>query len=302
MKTVIIDKFGNIENKKMLKRDFIKLFSLNIRDLRPVFSDLQVATIMPRREVLIINLGFIKAILSENKVFLLLQQEKNNRISNFIETLKHQDIEKKDNFYFFILEKILDEKSKQMKKKVMDLVKITEDVLITAREDLSDRNLTQLLYIKKRVSKIETRLSEIDSALRDVLDDDDVLNKVIQISSHVEQDVLEAESIFENFTEQIEDYIGNIHRVTEDVQDTEEFINLKLSSRRTNIVKFDLIATMFTLILSFLAVVVGLFGVNLKNHFEDNDNAFLILSLLLVIFSILSNFVLFIYLKKKKVL
>ena len=145
-------------------------------------------------------------------------------------------------------------------------------------------------------------------SIRALTDDENEFNDLVNISFSKENDEFEnsenfeeAESILENFIEQIEDYIGSVFTEKEEVQDTEEYINLKLSSRRTIIGKFDLIATILMLNLSFLAVIVGLFGVNIKNHLENSSIAFLGLSSILVITFIIMTTLAFMVLKRKKV-
>jgi magnesium transporter len=189
-----------------------------------------------------------------------------------------------------------------MKDKVLEINKNSELILPKIKKDLTDYNLTELLFLKKRVSKIETRLREIKEAVKEILDDDDEFSDLVSISSNDKSDYEETESILENFIEQIDDYIGNMFAAKEDVQDTEEYMNLKLSSRRTTIVKIDLIATIITLGLSLLAVIVGLFGVNLKNHIEDSSMAFQYLYISLIILFLALVIGIFYYLKKKKVI
>ncbi len=301
MKIFILNKDGSFREKDMKKQDFVKKFSLNIRDLRPVYSKVQVVTILQRGKVLIINLGFIKAILSNEQVYFL-QHFQSESLEIFLKFFKSYNIKDIDNFYLFILEKILDRKSRQMREKISKINNKAEDLLPKIKNNISDHNLIELLYLKKKVSKIETRLKEIREAVREILDDSNEFADLVSISSNNNKDDFEeAESILENFIEQIEDYIGNMFSTKEDVQDTEEYINLKLSSRRTIIGKFDLIATIVTLGFSFLAVIVGLFGVNIKNHLENNEMAFMYLSFILFILFITIMIIIFYYLKKKKV-
>ena len=110
----------------------------------------------------------------------------------------------------------------------------------------------------------------------------------------------EITSILENFIEQIEEIDGTIRRLRESVDDTEEFITLKLNARRTAIIRADLLATITTLILSFLAVIVGLYGTNIRNGFENSPEAFATLKLFLVGFFILSLAIAYLILKKKR--
>jgi uncharacterized membrane protein len=86
------------------------------------------------------------------------------------------------------------------------------------------------------------------------------------------------------------------------MEDVEEYVDLKLSSRRTSIVMFDLIATVITLVLSLLAVIVGLFGANLRNGWENSHLAFISLSYFLIFIFVFLLLTFLIYLKHRKII
>lgn len=214
----------------MKKTDFLQKYSLNIRDLRPVFSPLQVSTILPRDDSVIINLGFIKNILSSAEAYFLVQG-KNEKIKKLVENIsKHIKKESPDVFYLFILEKIFEAKVEQMSQKVRNIKKELEPLLHHAREQFREENLKALLFNKKRITKLESRLGEIESAINEVLEKEENFNELISIEEEkLKIDAAEAESILENFLEQIEDIKGNILRLKDDLENTQEFLDLKMS-------------------------------------------------------------------------
>jgi magnesium transporter len=302
MKTTIIKNNNDFSEENINRTDFSKLLSLNIRNLRPVFSILQVSTILPRTNAVIINLGFIKAILTEKTAYFL-HQNNSESLEAFLEKLKEQlKSTKRENFYLFILEKILDAKAKQMNKKISLIEDSLQKLLNSIQKNFSNHNLETMLFLKKRISKMETRLNEIHSAAKEVLEDEQNFLDLISLGQVKKFDRTETESILENFIEQIEDSMGHIFRAKEELDDTDQYINLKLSSQRTTVVRIDLIATLFALIFSFLAVLVGLYGVNLKNGFENSNIAFYILSFILIIIFIIMSGAFIIFLKKRKIL
>jgi magnesium transporter len=303
MRVVIINKGGKIKEQQILRLDFVKKFDLNIRDLRPVFSDLQVATILPRKKVIIINLGFVKAILSKEEVFILKHNNKNT-LDRFLKSFKqinYQGI--KQGFFLFILERIFDAKVEQLKEKIAKIKNITEKVLTGVQVNFSEGELKKLLDLKKKVSRMEVRLNEIYQAIKEILDEDDNFSEMVSFGqNNSKKNKLEVESILENFMEQIEDNVREIFRLKEEIEDVEEYVDLKLSSKRTGIVLFDLMATVVTLVLSFLAIIVGLFGVNIENGLEDSTFAFRTLSVVLVVLFFLLLTVFLILLRRRKII
>ncbi len=304
MKAYYLTKNGKISERNVSRHDLVKEFGLNIRDLRPVFSALQVTTILPRSKAIIVNFGFIKAVLSEHVAYFL-QQHASATFDVFLQKLTEQypkKENKKQSFHLFILEQILDAKMAQMTKKINDIDTRVTTILETVKKHLSVKGLENLLAIKKRTSRMEVRLKEILSAIQDVLDDDKSLLELTMLDTTAKKDTHEVESILENFLEQMEDKMGHLFRMKEDIEDTQEFMELKLSNMRTTVVRLDLIATMTTLILSFLAVIVGLFGTNIKNGLENSHIAFVVLSLTMIMFFIVSYMAILYLLKKREVL
>lgn len=265
MKIFLINNKGEIEEKNYDRKKFALKLELNIRDLRPVFLAMQVSTILPRKNSLIINLGFIKAILTKNNVYFL-RHNKSQTFDGFLNDLiKKIKLNQHSTFYLFIFEKILAAKSQQIKGKILNIETISKDVLKEIKGGFSEKSLEKILVLKKRVSRMEFRLQELVSAVREVLDIDTNFSELVSLGNNFAVDKIEVESILENFLEQTEDEVGHLFRVKEEIDDTQEFLDLKLSNKRTAIVRFDLIATLLTLILSILALITGLFGVNLKN-------------------------------------
>ena len=305
MKAIKINKFGELEELNMMKKDMAEKYELNIRDLRPVYSFLQVATFLPRKNVLIVNLGKYKVVISKNEAYFLIHHPNLlDYVKDFLKInshkLKEKDIDRI--FYLYILEKILDVKYQEIKNKNQDMMSEANSVLEKIRQSFHEKDLEPLIRIKKRVLRNESKLTEILSAVKEVLDDDENFEELISLGGNVEVNSLEAESVLENFLEELEDEIGNLNQVKETLDHGQEIIDLTLSIRRTNIGRIDLFATVSSLVMGILAVIVGLYGVNLKNHLENSEIAFYVLAALLVLFIILSAVFAVWYLRKKKVI
>jgi magnesium transporter len=290
MKAIKLIDSGELEDIVISKKEMAEKFELNIRDLRPVYSILQVATFLPRKNVLIINLGKYKVIVSKNEAYFMIHVN-NDEVKDFVKTISYKIKERKTEhiFYLFILEQILDAKYKEIKEKNSAMLTEANSVLDKIRKSFHEKDLEPLVRIKKRVLRNESKLAEILSAIKEVLDDEENFNELVSLGDNYKLNSFEAESVLENFLEELEDEIGNLFQIKETLEHGQEIIDLTLSIRRTKIGRIDLFATITTLIMGILAVVVGLYGVNLKNHLEDSDTAFFILTFSLVIFIILSG-------------
>ena len=308
MKVIIIDNENNIEKKEINRKETKNIFSLHIRDLRPIFSYLQVSTILPRKKVVIMNLGFVKAILAKKKVYLFSHNTDGETFKNFLLELKSKLNNTNDedfkNFFLTTIETIFETKARQINGKIDIIDKKVKKVLSEVHKKSSEEYLKNILSLKKKVSQLEIRVREILSAGREVLEDDENFEELQNIfnSKKNEELNLELESILENFIEQFEENLGHIKRAKEDIEDTDEYLNLSLSSRRTQMAKIDLFATLIGVTFSFLAVVVGSFGMNLKNNNENSFKFFLNLNIGMILFFIISLIILLFFLKRKKII
>ncbi len=300
MKTLHLDKNGLITIKHFTRSSFCALFKdINTRDLRPVFSTMQVSTILPRDTVLIINLGFIKCVITPKSVYFTIHNN-SDEVEAIIKKIQIKLQNKnEDLFVLTILEALFDAKISQLKIKVSDAEKRVNIILKKIRTKFHESDLEKLLILKKHLSRLETRNKEILSATEEVLDDKEDFDQILSLTNNDQVSGDELESIFDNFLEQLENTDGIIFGLEESIEDNEEFVNLTLNVRRTSFIQLNLMATLFTLILSLLAVIVGLYGVNLKNGLENNLNAFHTLSSILFAIFIILTIALFIYLKKK---
>jgi len=70
---------------------------------------------------------------------------------------------------------------------------------------------------------------------------------------------------------------------------------------RNTIIKFDLLVSTATGVLALLAVVTGLYGMNLKNNLEQNSQAFENVTISLIFIFFLGLGLLIAWLKRKKV-
>ena len=278
MKSLVLQNDGKTEEREVGKSELLRRYSfLNIRDLRPVFSPLQVATILPRSEVLVVNLGFVKAIIGKDIVHFLFasSDEKTNKfLKKLIDDIKGGENFGSRLFYLLVLEKILESKTDQLNKKVETLKTRAENVLKQITKHFSKETLEKLLALKKKISRLEIRVKEIQSAIDEILDDEESFDQLVQIGGGSDDARLEAESVLENTVEQVEDNLGNVLRISEDIEDTEEYLSLRVDHFRNKIIKIDLAVSTVTLVFAVLAVVVGLYGMNIKNGFENSIEVF----------------------------
>ena len=301
MKAFSITSSGDFAEQDLVRRDLVKEFKIHIRDLRPVFLIKQVSTLVRRGECIIVNLRSIKMLIGHKNLYIFnLSNSKN--IKNFAELLT-QRIKKKEQIKFehIVLEFSLEYILEQIKRRFEDIERISDKILTNLNNLLHDEDFEKLLSLKKQLSKLGSNTKEINEMIEDILGDHEKIKELYLYQKNIFK-TEELESILENFIEQIEDISNRIDELNENIDYTQEILTLKMSSRRNTIIKFDLLINSITAILAFLAVIVGFYGMNVKNYLEESGNASTMLGIILFVIFIFFGLGIFWYLKRKKIL
>ncbi len=293
-----INSNGDISEKQFQRKDIAQKFDMYVRDLRPVFSVKQLSTISPRGAGIIVNFWNIKMVIGKDQVFLF-QSESKIIQEEFIPILiaKIQRKETRAPFELRTLESALTYAFDKLNTEFQKIESGIQKILYKLKSTVSDEHFEMLLNHKKHLNKIQISIKEMEETLEEILKDEEDIYELCL--SKKKDEVEEVESILEHSWEQFEDLSHRIHELSENIDDTQEVITLKMANRRNMIIRFDLYATLITAVLSGLAVIVGAFGMNLANHLEKNKYAFLLISVGIFIFFVLSIFLANWYVKRK---
>ncbi len=305
MKTVEINHLGKKNTHEVARKNLVETLEVPFRDLRPIFSISQVATIFARGKAVIMNLGVIKMLITHDKAWLF--NTDNEEVTDLIAPGLAKSLKNKSELEFElrVIEFAFNHKLQKMKSTAEELEKATVRLLRRVEKDYDDRSLERLLRLKKQLSRFEIILKENEAAALEVLDDDEDLKDLCitqKLSAKKTIDIEEIESIFESYTDQIERLSYHLVDLKENIDDTQEIIALKLQNRRNSIIRYDLLATLITAFFSLLAVVTGLYGMNITNNLEQNHTAFwIIVGAFVLIFALFCVLVLG-FLKRRKIL
>lgn len=301
MRCLKISDNGASSAHEVVRRDLVQDFDLHVRDLRPIFSLRQMPTIARRGKAIVINFRAVKLVVGADSVFIFNVDDE--KISEgFLQLLTERIISREKEVRFehvvldislnYMLSKTLDnfEKAKRLVEKILGML----------RTQHHDEVFENLLTAKKKLSKLGKNTHELNDLLDDLLDDDEDLSELC-LSSRA-KDTENVESILENAVEQLEDVGNRIDELDENIDDTQEILTLKLSTRRNKIIQVDLILTSLTAVFAFLAVVTGLFGMNILNNIERSNEAFWWVTIGLIIFAFLATLFAHLWMKRKKIL
>ena len=113
---------------------------------------------------------------------------------------------------------------------------------------------------------VHTQSGETHNAYFDAYDED--------------KDLQELEDLLETYFTHVDSTHRSLNGLNEYIDDLEDLIEIELDSQRNQLIKLELILTTATLCLTCFSVVVGIFGMNIKNNVENEHGMFLMVVLL----------------------
>ena len=288
MRTYIFDLKGNTTQRDVTRAEMVDMFAVNVRDLRPILIKKQVTTMFRRGQSIIVNIQDIKMVLDAEKALLFFEHEnQESQVLNFFKKRITAGLNDTA-FELFMIEQAFGYIFGKLKNQFNAIGKVAEKTMRKLSDRPTDEYLEQLLVLKKKIGKIENQMEHIQDVLQEALEEENIPELCLK-SDPQDQDLEQVESVIESLYEQAEMLNENIDELNENLDDSQEILLLKIANKRNTIIKFDLIVSFVAAVFGFLAVVVGLYGMNLKNHMETDETAFyyvlggLVLVLLLAI-------------------
>ncbi|KAI8054961.1 uncharacterized protein B0P05DRAFT_560911 [Gilbertella persicaria] len=287
------DKKGAVKTTagEFLKSDFCQQHSLLPRDLRTIdtYSVYQKPTILVRPEAVLVNIAHLKALIKCDAVVLFdtFGSADSYNQSIFIYDLQERLKSQKDGlpFEFRALEAILISVTSSLQSE-LDILEGPVNKLLGDIEDLADieesmhgDKLRDLLQYSKKLSKFEQDALSIRDVLEEVLDNDDDLAAMYlsdkkQGKYRAPSDHEEIELLLEAYYKQTEEIAAKAETLRQHMRSTEEIIQLILDVSRNSLMWYDIRLTILTLSASVVSGFGAIFGMNLKNYFEDDPYAF----------------------------
>ncbi|CAG9464355.1 unnamed protein product [Pedinophyceae sp. YPF-701] len=88
--------------------------------------------------------------------------------------------------------------------------------------------------------------------------------------------IAEVEMLLEAYYMQADNTLERLRALQEYVGDTEDLLEISMDSLRNRLITLELMLTLASLSVAFIAMVAGVFGMNMKNTFEESTQAFIV--------------------------
>ncbi|KAI7857669.1 hypothetical protein BDC45DRAFT_500349 [Circinella umbellata] len=272
------------------KADLCQRHSLLPRDLRGIdsHSTYQKPAILVRSEAILVNMTYLKALVKSDLVVLFdtFGSSDSYNQSIFIYDLQerlrsHHELP----FEFRAIEAILVSitSSLQSELEVLEtpVIKLLSDLedIADVEESVKQSHLRDLLQYSKKLAKFEKDALSIHDAIDDLLDHDEDLAAMYLTAKKAGKpralsDHEEVELLLEAYLKQTEEIASKASSLISDMRSTEEIVQIILDVSRNSLMWFDIRLSIITLSASIVSVYGAVFGMNLKNYFEDDPLAF----------------------------
>lgn len=288
------------------KTEFCAENGLQVRDLR----QLEVAhsttpnlppAILSRGQSIFVSLVYTKAIIKQNCVkFIqngsLVDENMPTFFNDLLNDLQEQLVSpqrKVCSFEFLVLECLLDHMSIALSRKVDYLQSGVDALLLTLEKTVDRESLKSLLLYNKELTKFQSIATSIRSTIDDLLQSDTDMaamylsrtatikqlnygaNNITvsavptQVSEHEELELL-----LEHFMRILDEIIGKIDDLLQNIQSTEGISNIVLDSQRNALLRLELRLTICGFSMGFAGLGASCFGMNLQSHLEHHPSAF----------------------------
>ncbi|KAH9008562.1 Mg2+ transporter protein cora-like protein [Lactarius hengduanensis] len=292
LRCTVLDAEGNVKtiSGQFKRSDLCAEHRLNPRDLRKIDSRIPnlVPTILPRREVILVNVLHIRALVKADAVVLFdTYGSTDSRLHSVF--LYHLEHNLKTRGYglpyeFRALESIFISVVSALEAEMVFIRNLVGGLLAELEDDINHDKFKRLLHYSRRLTSFQNRVKLVEAAFEEVLEQDEDLAAMYltdrkndvprQLSDHEELELL-----LETFSKQVEEIVNEAENIHGNVQSTQEIVELILDSNRNALLALDLKVSIGTMGIGTGALIAGLFGMNasfrlLTSRMEELPYAF----------------------------
>ena len=266
-----------LSNKNILDLDNdIKNHDL---DLIKNDSRYKISTLLVRKKCIIIVIDEIKCIILNDKIiFFSIEQE-------LADIIKKISSKTKETIGFSVLDKILS----YITSKYNDKVNITINDTINLLENTQyKKSLKEVVKQQNFLIRFKIKVTELKEILDELIDNNEDLQS---INNSINSDnPKEIEIILETYENYIQNILNNIEGILKEIEINQNLYSIDLAINRNLLAQMTAKISIVSLGISSGTFISSTFGMNLNNHIEDDNYAFVVMTILSFIISFLIIF------------
>ncbi|KAF7044398.1 hypothetical protein CFC21_053626 [Triticum aestivum] len=321
---------GSVSTEKISRRQLLKSSGLRLRDTRSVDPSLWLMNSMPsllvREQAILLNLGSLRAIAMHERVLIFNYNSPGGKV--FLELLRPRLNPRNINggpampFQLEVVEAALLSRIQRLERRLMHVEPRVATLLEVLPNRLTGDVLEQLRLSKQSLVELGSRAGDLKQMLIDLLEDPHEIRRIcimgrnctldkvsddMECSVPLEKQVAEEEEeeiemLLENYLQRCESCHGQAERLLDSAREMEDSIAVNLSSRRLEVSRVELLLQVGTFCVAVGALIAGIFGMNLKSYLENNTWAFWATTGGIAVGAVAGFFIMYKYLKDRKIL
>ncbi|XP_065868307.1 magnesium transporter MRS2-11, chloroplastic isoform X1 [Euphorbia lathyris] len=321
---------GKVSTRKINRRQLLKSSGLRPRDIRSVDPSLFLTNSMPsllvREHAILLNLGSLRAIAMQECVLIFDYNRKGGKA--FTEKLMPRLNPKNINggpsmpFMLEVVEAALLSRVQRLEQRLMAVEPRVEALLEVLPNRLTADILEELRNSKQALVELGSRAGALRQMLLDLLEDPHEIRRIcimgrnctlgklngdVECSVPLEKQIAEEEEeeiemLLENYLQRSESCHGQAERLLDSAKEMEDSISVNLSSRRLEVSRVELLLQVGTFCVAVGALVAGIFGMNLKSYLEEHVFAFWLTTGGIIFGAAVAFFLMYSYLRVRKIL
>ncbi|XP_018685342.2 magnesium transporter MRS2-11, chloroplastic isoform X2 [Musa acuminata AAA Group] len=319
---------GTMYTKKINRRQLLKSSGLRPRDVRSVDPSLWLMNSMPsllvREQAILLNLGTLRAIAMHECVLIFDYNRKGGKA--FLKSLlprlnpRNMNVGCAMPFALEVVEAALLSRIQRLEQKLMEVEPRVASLLEVLPNRLTADVLEQLRLSKQTLVELGSKAGALKQMLLDLLEDPHEIRRIcimgrnctvrrgtsymecsVPLDKQTAEEEEEIEMLLENYLQRCESCHGQAERLLDSAKEMEDSIAVNLSSRRLEVSRVELLLQVGAFCVSVGALVAGIFGMNLKSYLEEKVCAFWLTTTGIIIGAVAAFFVVYSYLKSRRI-
>ncbi|XP_030451372.1 magnesium transporter MRS2-11, chloroplastic [Syzygium oleosum] len=320
---------GMISTRKINRRHLLKSGGLRPRDIRSIDPSLWLINSMPsllvREHAILLNLGSLRAIAMPERVLIFNYNSRGGKA--FIDSLLPRLNPNMNGghcmpFELEVVEAALISRIQRYEQRLMNLEPRVLSLLEVLPNRLTADILEELRLSKQMLVELGSRAGALKQMLLDLLEDPHEIRRIcimgrnctltkgndnVECSVPLEKQIAEEEEeeiemLLENYLQRCESCHVQAERLLDSAKEMEDSIAVNLSSRRLEVSRVELLLQVGAFCVAVGALVAGIFGMNLKSYLEEHVFAFWLTTAGIIFGAVVAFFLMYAYLKARKIL
>ncbi|OII77776.1 hypothetical protein cand_014150 [Cryptosporidium andersoni] len=171
----------------------------------------------------------------------------------------------------------------------------------------STQKIHEINDIRKRLDSLRDRIHGVYEALKEILDDDDLLAR-IEISKFwakpeswdrpLNHTFINSEILLECYEQEIEGLVKAVNRLDEQLDDAVEIMQIHLATIRNTFLKSELSLDIVDVCVGFVAAIASIFGMNIQSGLEASRDIFWLMAYTMLTLCVIAGIIVVLMFRK----